>query len=297
MSVCRRRFLILSACALGAAGTAQAGAVHEWQGVALGAQTRLRIEGAAPGQAGRFLTEAEALLRRVEATFSLHRESELVRLNRSGNLPHPSPAMQELLALTDRLHDATGGAFDPSVQPLWLARASGAGDDRARRLTGWAQVEHDPDRVRLRPGMALTFNGLAQGWAADQLAALAARHGLGDVLIDSGEQRGLGKRVWDVGIAGPDGALLRRMRLQDRALATSSALGTRIGPAGDQPHILDPRGQRLARGTVSVSAATAALADGLSTALCVMSDQDADAALRRFSDARLEWRSPGVTEM
>ena len=50
------------------------------------------------------------------------------------------------------------------------------------------------DEIRLaRPGMALTLNGLAQGFAADRLAEVAARHGLTDVLIDTGEARALGR--------------------------------------------------------------------------------------------------------
>ena len=284
----RRRFLILSACALGWPAMA-ATPPQIWRGTAMGAAITLRLEGASPRQARSFFAEAERALHQTEAAFSLHRESELTRLNRSGLLRHPSAAMLDLLDLSDRLHGATGGAFDPSIQPLWLARAQGTPEAGARALTDWRRVSWDKARVRLgRPGMALTFNGVAQGWAADQLARIAGAHDLSDLLIDSGEQRALGSRNWQAGIAGPDGVLLRRMMLRDRALATSSGMGTRIGPGVDRPHILDPKRDRLPHGTVAVSAPLAALADGLSTAFCVMEATSVRSALAGLPGCRLE---------
>ena len=65
-------------------------------------------------------------------------------------------------------------------------------------------------------------------------------------------------------------------------------MGTRIGPRGDLPHILDPKGDRLPHGTVAVSAPRAALADGLSTAFCVMDATAIRATLAQLSDCRLE---------
>lgn len=286
--ISRRRFLTLSACALAWPATA-ATPVQTWRGQAMGAVITLRLEGASPRQSRAFFTEAERALRLTEAAFSLHRESELTRLNRTRRLRHPSAAMLELLGLSDQLHEATGGVFDPSVQPLWLARAQGAPEDSARALADWRQVSWDKAAVRLgRPGMALTFNGVAQGWAADRLAGIAVAHDLADILIDSGEQRALGPRGWDAGIAGPDGALLRRMVLRGRALATSSGFGTRIGPHGDLPHIIDPRGHRLPHDTIAVSAPSAALADGLSTAFCVMDASAIGLALAELPGCRLE---------
>jgi len=289
MMTARRRFLILSACALALPARAQTAPAQIWRGTAMGADITLRLDRAAPRQARSFFAEAERALRQTEAAFSLHRESELTRLNHAGLLRHPSAAMLDLLALSDRVHGATGGAFDPSIQPLWLARARGASEGAARALADWDSVSWDRAGVRLhRPGMALTFNGIAQGWAADRLVGIAATHDLADLLIDSGEQRALGSRDWQAGIADPQGRILRRMVLRDRALATSSGLGTRIGPRGDRPHILDPRGDRLPHGTVAVSAPSAALADGLSTAFCVMDHAAIGATLARLPGCRLE---------
>ncbi|WP_347266654.1 FAD:protein FMN transferase [Paracoccus sp. (in: a-proteobacteria)] len=279
----RRRFLMLAACA---ALPHRAAALETWRGQAMGADVSLRLAGASPAQARGFFDAATRELAHVESLFSLHRDSDLVRLNRDGRLRFPAEGMLELLALTERLHRATGGMFDPSVQPLWLARATGRDEAAARRLTGWQEVEWSAQEIRLgRPGMGLTFNGLAQGWAADRLARAAARHDLTEVLIDCGELRALGP--WEAGIADAGGGVLRRITLSDRALATSSPSGTRIGPR-DLPHIIAPDGRMPLWRTVSVSAPEAAVADGLSTALCLLGRDAAEAAAAQFPGAGIE---------
>lgn len=284
----RRRFLALSACAL-ALPAAAAAPPQVWRGAAMGADVTLRVEGVDVPAARAFFAEAARSLRGVETAFSLHRGSDLARLNALGRLAHPPADMVALLGLAGRVHDATGGAFDPTVQPLWQARRLGADEGAALALVGWNAVAVSEAEVRLaRPGMALTLNGIAQGFAADRLAEVARRHGLAEVLIDAGETRATGPRDWQAAIAGTDGRILRRLTLRDRALATSAPFGTRIGPQGDRPHILDPRGAGPRWALASVSAPDAALADALSTAFCVMDRPAIDRALAAFPGARLE---------
>lgn len=282
----RRRFLALTACAVAAPRSAASAAPQHWQGTAMGADVSLRVDGADYGRAHAFFREAGRTLAAIEARYSLFRGSELTRLNALGRLAHPSDDMQALLALARRVHDATAGAFDPTVQPLWQAIRTGRSPDPA--LLGFAEVAVGADEIRLpRPGMALTLNGIAQGWAADRLADTAARHGLTSVLIDTGEIVGRG-RDWQAGIAAADGRTVRQIRLNGRALATSAPMGTRIGPGFDESHILDPRGGPARWSLVSISAESAAVADALSTAACVMDRDEIDAALAAFADARIE---------
>lgn len=287
----RRRFLTILAASVAAPAL---GATRDWHGRALGADVTLRLAGA-PGQAGRVWARVERVLARIERHFSLHAESELVRLNRTGRLAWPAPELRALCALAGRVHRATGGVFDPSVQPLWLAVAQGRDVEAARALAGWDRVQVSQREIRLAPGMALTFNGIAQGHAADALAALLRAEGFDNVLIDAGEVQALGLRddgaCWHAAIAGPEGSILQRLELSDRALATSSPMGTRIG-AG-QAHILHPSGRLPRWETVSVSAGSAALADALSTAFCLMARDEIAAALAAFPEARLEYLGGG----
>lgn len=292
--IARRRFLIVCACGLAAPAAATANAPQIWRGRAFGAEVALKLHGAEAVQARSFFAASANALQRAEAAFSLYRDSELTRLNRTGLLRHPTRAMLELIALCERLHGVTGGAFDPSLQALWLSRARGRDEAPARAAMGWDGVAWSRTAIRLtRPGMALTFNGIAQGWMTDRLARIAVDHDLTDLLIDAGEQRAIGPRDWQAGIADPSGHLLHRLTLRGRALATSSPMGTRIGPEGRSGHIIDPRGGGPRWGTVAVSADSAALADGLSTALCVMTQSEAQTAFGALPGCRLELRTPG----
>ncbi len=284
----RRRFLTIAAASLFAA-PARAAMPAVWTGRAMGAEARLVLHGCDTVRSHRVFARVEAELRRVEEQFSLHADSALVRLNRDGRLARPAPEIRVLFDLAARMHAATGGVFDPSIQPLWLATASGGDTVAARALVGWPRVRVSEAEIALPPGMALTFNGIAQGYAADRIAALLRAEGFGNVLIDMGEVMALGQngpRDWLAAIETPDGTELARIGLSDRALATSSPLGTRIG--GGKAHILHPAGLPAPWSTVSVSAPDAATADALSTAFCLMPMPAIERVLRVFPDARLE---------
>lgn len=264
----RRRFLALSVAALACPAEA---APQTWRGRALGAEVSLTVQGLDAGQGARLWRRVARDLKQVEQAVSLFRASELVRLNKSGVLVNPGTVLRALVDLSDRVHHATDGAFDPTVQALWEGRSE----------TGWHRI--DRTGIRLPPGMALTFNGVAQGFAADRLAALMRAEGLTDVLIDAGEVVALGPHP--VTVAAPNGLPLKRLTLHDRALATSSPMATRL--TDGRPHILHPT--RPARhGTVSVSAQSAALADALSTAFCLMTEGEIARALQEFPGARVE---------
>lgn len=292
----RRRFLTISAaCAAFPASAKPALAAH-WRGVALGAEASLRLEGLTDDQAAPVIAAVEAEMNRLEDIFSLYRpHSELGRLNRDGHLSDPAPELLSVLSLCAALHDATGGAFDPTVQPLWSALATGASPektDAARRSVGWTRVTVQADVIRLpQPGVsALTLNGIAQGAITDRISALLTAHGLRDVLVNMGEIAALGQRgdgqAWQVGLAGPGGKVHKSIELRDRAVATSDARSVML--TGNQGHILNPAGGPHPAHIVSVSAPIAALADGLSTALCALPKTEIDAVLGSFPDARLE---------
>jgi thiamine biosynthesis lipoprotein len=256
MTLSRRRFLtICAASALWPRGAQAAG----WRGLALGAEVSVTLEG--PG-AEAALAGLPLLLARIEAVFSLYRESDLGRLNASG-AARVSPWLGQALALCDRLHRLTGGAFDPTVQPLWRALAEGGDPGGARQTLGWGRVRLG-ETIVLGEGQALTLNGMAQGFAADLVRDWLAARGFTRALVDIGEQAALGG-PWRIGIEDPAAGLLASRSLRDgRALATSSPRATLV--AG-QPHILHPRGLPPRWSTVVVEADSAALADGLSTAL------------------------------
>ena len=280
----RRRFLTLTAAAL-APLPGHAATLATWEGTGLGTTLSLHLAGAAPHQARQAFARVQAEIARIETLASLYRDSALTRLNRDGHLAWPSPDLLDLLTLSGQVHAATEGAFDPTVQPLWRALAEGTDTAKARKAIGWDRIRLSPEEIRLDPGQSLTLNGVAQGWAADRIAALLHAQGFTDALVDMGEIAALGENGWPAVITDPGGKPLAETRLTNRALATSSPRGTLVN---GQPHILGPQGQPPVWQTVSVSAPSAALADALSTAFCLMDRASIDAALTRFPEARIE---------
>lgn len=306
--IARRRFIHIGA-ALAAAtlvpATLAAAPVRRWSGSALGAHASIELVGADATLANATFAVVEQEISRLEALFSLYRtDSALSRLNATGHLEMPEADFLRLLALVRSVHAETGGLFDPTVQPLFAAYAAhytgGRTDalptvelaDRLQQV-GFDQVVFDEDAVRFsRPGMAMTLNGVAQGYITDRVADLLRARGFDNVLLDIGEIQALGTgrdgNGWKVGLAaGPNSdALAATLRLKDRAVATSMMDGTVLDAAGRIGHILHPQKGAVASAfsAVSVVAPEAALADALSTAAVLMTPDE----LSRFNRAGVE---------
>lgn len=284
----RRRLLTITASLPFAAQAARASPHRlDWRGQALGADIRISLDG--PPEVTRpALARARLEIDAYEQRFSLFRaDSELVQVNRTGRLADPDPVWHAMLAHCDLLYSATGGLFDPTIQPLWQALATGGDAARARAHIGWKRITlPTPDRrpLQLAPGQALSFNGIAQGAATDAVRAALHAAGLRSVLVDIGETATLGG-PWQLGVADPMLGAFAQISLTDQALAVSSPAALRL-PQG-ATHILDPLGQRQPRwSSVAVLAESATTADGLSTAACMMSIPEARSAAQSLSGVR-----------
>lgn len=262
MTLSRRRFLSISAASLVAAPAH----AERWQGRALGAEVEITIR-APRDVAVPALSAARDVLRQVEALFNLFDPaSQLSRLNRTGQLKGPAPMFTSLMAQADRVHTATGGLFDPTVQPLWRALAEGRDTQAARRLIGWRRVRFDAQHVQLDSGQALTFNGIAQGFATDRVAQVLQAAGLRDTLVNVGEFRGAGG-PWTIGLSDPGHGYLGARTITTGAVATTSPQAVPLAGKGQILH-----GHAVPKwSTVSVEAEDATTADGFSTALALAS--------------------------
>ncbi|WP_368188487.1 FAD:protein FMN transferase [Aestuariibius sp. HNIBRBA575] len=284
----RRRFLAMSASTLAVPAMAGQADVAIWRGSALGAPASLHIVGLSQIQAQPIFDQVEAELLRLELIYSLYRpNSQIMQLNTTGVLDHPAPELLGVLSLSGALHDASDGAFDPTIQPVWQARA---GLDAANGPVGWSHLRFDTQRVVFeRPGMAMTLNGIAQGAVTDQIATLLRGMGLQNILIDMGEVAAIGGHEngsdWQVGIADPEGQIIQRITLRDRALATSAPMPS-FG--SDMAHIFHPNGTPAVNQLVSISAPSAMLADGLSTTICMAEPSQVRSILQLFPHAHVE---------
>lgn len=271
MTLTRRRFLTISAAF--AAFPAQA---SSWQGRAFGSEVSITIKGprdiAQPA-----LAQALRAIRETEQLFSVYDpNSTLSRLNRSGFLAHPDPSFLALMQAADNAYQLTDGLFDPTVQPLWQALANGQQTARAQAAIGWDRVRFATTGVALDKGQALTFNGIAQGYATDVVTGILDQHGLTNTLVNIGEYRGNGG-PWTIGLSDPVYGHLGQRTLSGGAIATSSPAALNLGT---QAHILHQTAHPH-WSTVSVEAETATLADSLSTALVLASRDEAAAISKR----------------
>jgi len=230
------------------------------------------LEHAAPA-----LQAAFAALQDVEDRLSLWKPSELGRLNAAGGAA-VSPALRAVLSHALELAAASGGAYDPTLEPLVRAAGGyggprrGVGGGERRRLlarVGAGKVGVDASgRVQLAAGAALDLSGLARGYAVDQAVEALRGTGASAGLVDVG---GSSLRVFGapltLGLRGPEGG--------ESAWGTFTLADAALGVSRAEPRglpILDPRTGEPARQVLSalVIAASAMEADGLSTALYVL---------------------------
>ncbi len=291
--ITRRRLLSaglgVAALATGAACWRGGGLKQVERGaVALGTKVRLTLLHDDEAAAHRAADAAFVELDRVEEVLSIYRDgSQVSVLNREGTLRAPHEDLRTVLAAALDMSRRTSGAFDVSIQPLWRAYAQAQKQgqpldpqafDSARRLVDWRKIEVSRERIVLRePGMALTFNGIAQGFATDRVRQVLASHGIGHALIDVGELAPLGDKhgqPWKAGIQHPrqEDAYIALAALDARGMATSGDYASVLDAGSRVNHILDPATGRSPDqfASVSIVADSAMLADALSTAVFVL---------------------------
>ncbi len=310
----KRRTLLIASLGLGSAALTRAATETrpglQWRTrplLALGTTVRLRAAHVDAAQVERALDAATATLRAVEASMSLFRDdSELCRLNRDGHLRAPSAHLLTVLREARLVSERSGGAFDATVQPLWSAY------DRARRVgrlptdaeridaqarTGWQQIRIESDSVRFyRAGMALTLNGIAQGYAADAVRMTLQANGIEHALIDTGEFSAIGRNdrgaPWAVGVEDPHdlARLLASVKLNGRALATSADHRSAFTADRKHHHIIDPAtgDSPPALSSVTVVADSAMRADAL-TKVMFMAGPERIATLARQWGVGVAW--------
>jgi FAD:protein FMN transferase len=239
--------------------------------------------------AERAISAAFNELELIEELMSLYRpESEISRLNREGMLENPHPYFVSVLEHAQRMSLATAGAFDVTVQPLWelYATAHSQGrlpDDGAieatRARVDYRKLEVTAERLRLHgEGMAVTLNGIAQGFAADRVLAALRAHGVQNALVNTGELGALGHKEgggsWTAGIRHPrrSDAYVSLAKLDGRCMATSGDYETAFTADYSYNHIFDPATGRSPQtfSSVTVVAPTGIDADALSTAVFVL---------------------------
>lgn len=250
----------------------------------VGVESRIVVVGHCSAAAEAACERAATAVAEVDRALSLYRaDSDLRCLNRDGRIAlagrsHLDTALRAALAVSAQ----TDGAFDPTVQPLWdvysdASRRRQLPDEgaihAARSCVDWRRVALLDEGIVLDgPGMAITLNGIAQGYAADVALRACRADGIVGALVDTGEIATFGRRSddrpWRLAIEGWSDV----EHATAAAVSTSSDRVTTFTDDAVHHHIFDPASGRSPRelSQVSVAAPSAAAADAWSTAFMVM---------------------------
>lgn len=227
--------------------------------------------------------------------------SDLMRLNAAIEQGQPYTVPPGLAGLIRRAQDGyakSGGLFNPAIGGLiglWGFHTSDypiktprpppeaiaklmAGSPRMDDLT----VADDGTVASRNRAVDLDLNGLAEGYAAEQIAEELARRGIARALINVGGDvlalGDAGERPWRVAISSPQHAALASAQLSGREALFSSGNYNKFREADPQQkpgqrwgHVLDPRTGKPAHGVAAVSVIhpDAVIADIASTTLMV----------------------------
>jgi thiamine biosynthesis lipoprotein len=226
------------------------------------------------------LSSAFTALREVDTLMSVYRtDSQVGRLNHVGWLSQPDPRLVQVLETAQYLARQTDGAFDVTVQPLWHAANAQQPVLQALSRVGWHNLDISARELRFREGgMAMTLNGIAQGYGADQAIAALKRHGIRHALLDTGELASLGTNEagnpWSLAVRDPrnENRFAQVLAADGRCLASSGDYATRFTDDFSRHHIVDPHTgtSPTELAAVSVLAPSGLLADGVSTACMVL---------------------------
>ena len=228
--------------------------------------------------------------------------SEVSQVNRlrEGQSVLVSAATMHCLSLARRVHDETGGAFDPTAGSLltgrrpWdehedLPRGSAPPPRTGDVVVGMDLFALDPAArtvTALADGVQIDLGAVGKGFAVDAAARVLKDWDVHTAMIVAGQSSMLplgtrpGHDGWTMRLRDPrdETTVVRRLRLGGAALGTSSVVG--------EPHVLDPR-TGLPVGTAIGAwavAPTAAESDALSTAFLVMTADEMQAYCRRRRD-------------
>ncbi|MBL7132484.1 MAG: FAD:protein FMN transferase [Phycisphaerae bacterium] len=176
----------------------------------------------------------------------------------------------ECLQLARRICDETSGAFDVTA----------CGANRGMDLV---LIDENEFTVTVKAdGVTVDLGGIGKGYAVDRMAALLAEWEIHCAIVHSGQSSvwAIGSppetQGWVIALGGPaaPGALREKLVLSNRALSGSAQ-------TTEDRHIIARNGKPVAAAVAAWAIApSAAVADALSTAFVVMSDQQ----VRQYCD-------------
>lgn len=294
-NISRRRFISITSIAIGASFLPQSLQAStkkiSWKGKALGANANITLYHKDEDYVKNILKECVDEINRLEKIFSLfRRDSSIVNLNKNGYLNNPPKEFVEILRFSNKISKLSKGAFDITVQPLWILHSKYSSKnidfdsisfkkdlEKTKKYIGWEKISIHSKRIEFKEkNMSITLNGIAQGYITDRITQLLSNRAFKNVLLDLGEIRALGKHnngnSWKIGFLkeNTDKSFPNYIELKNKAISTSGGYGTKFNEK--HHHLFNPKTGTSSNDikSVTILAPTATLADALSTAISVM---------------------------
>ena len=282
----RRRFIFISAAIAGASlilpgfSLPKTKKLFHWRGRAMGTKIEILLNVRNSQQYQYVISSIKNEILRLEKIFSLYRDdSAISKLNSNGYIIDPPIELVDLVHRSINFSNFTQGAFDITVQPLWQFHTKKRDTRKLNRkvlkLVDYNSVNANLSEIRFaKPDMAITFNGIAQGYITDKVSSLLSSYGMKNCLLQLGETKGLGPhpsgRRWKVGIQDPfiQNKIIETVFLKNNfAIATSNGNSAFINNNPKIHHIFNPLTGLNSNyyDSVSVISKDATTADALST--------------------------------
>jgi len=272
-----------------------------WHGSAMGMDINIQLCHQNKAVIDRVISLCKDEVSRLESIFTLYSDdSELSYLNKHGKLKHPSLELVELMSLARKYGDISDGYFDMTLQPVWeIIKKYGIDSPKlkdALALVNYKKVKISPQEIVLEnPDMAISLNGIAQGYITDKITNLIESNGIKNALIDIGEIRALGgnesNKPWKIGLNDPikKDKYFKIIPLYNNAISTTGGYGLVLSEDGKQHHIINPKSGKSKNYYISLSviAETATKADAFSTAFYLMDIEQIRNILRQFTDIKV----------
>ena len=198
-----------------------------------------------------------------------------------------SPFVIDLYKKALLVYDRSGGSFDITVAPLsdiWGFRDRShhipprEEIDRALENIGMNRITLETDKLRLLPGTALDWGGIAKGFGIDTASQSVIEMGIVNGFINAGGDlycwgKNPDDTPWMIGIKHPrKNGVLAVLEIADTGAATTGDYQRFFIQEGVRyHHVFDPKSGYPARGkqSVTVVGPETAFCDALSTALFV----------------------------
>ncbi|GAA6210827.1 FAD:protein FMN transferase [Hyphomicrobiales bacterium 4NK60-0047b] len=264
-----------------------------WQGIVLGSDASILLTTENETHAKTTIKKMLLEVKRLESYFSLYQKNSLInQLNINGIYKSPPKEFKELITEAVKYSKLSDGAFDPTIQPLFMAYKNLNNVNRSEdsipqpsvkeaiNLINWKNIEIANNHIAFKvPQMAITLNGIAQGYITDKAVEILKANGFENTLVNFGEYVGSGSKHpqqntehgWNIQLGKTDAneTAPEIWNLKNNALAASSHGGYQFNDPKGLHHMLDPRtgSNQPAWREIYVLAETATKADAASTAL------------------------------